>query len=441
MLSRLALRLQHEHRSGAPAGDVPYALQGRRAKLAAMAWGFRIRFQSRDGTVQGERNAFGLPVRIGRNALNDCQILHGFVSDFHAVIELVNGRLGVRDLQSRNGVQTPTGEAIGRGGPFDLTATGNTFVIGQFVTVHVDMFERPDEVGARFSNTNGAILGNRAVLNSAPNDARAAPNWRPSAPVPGPSGPPPPGPAVGSWPGAQPGLQPNNNYGPPPPAQGPTPLPDGRAVSRSTQHLSMTTEALALVGLRELASSFVPGVPLETTGDVARLLTKLHDSLEVFCKCFIPLREGYAQFVSSMDLNRAVSQRSLSRSVDAMRVQAARDPAELASALLDWRSQNYDAPQVVESILADLMIHHVAVIEGVTRGVAALLQELSPENIEQAERDGGSAAIFGKYKALWKVFQTRHEELMNETRRFEVVFGPDFAATYRKYLEKQRSSA
>ena len=40
---------------------------------------------------------------------------------------------------------------------------------------------------------------------------------------------------------------------------------------------------------------------------MARLLTKLHDAIEVFCKTFIPLREGYAQFVSSMDLNRAVS--------------------------------------------------------------------------------------------------------------------------------------
>jgi predicted component of type VI protein secretion system len=404
-----------------------------------MAWGFRIRFQSRDGAVQGERVAFGLPVRIGRNALNDCQILHGFVSDFHAALEFVNGRLAVRDLQSRNGVQTPAGEAIGRNGPFDITATGNTFVIGQFVTVHVDMFERPDDLGARFSNTNGAILGNRAVLESAPN-ARDQ-NRRPSAA--------PPGAPPGAWPvpvNAQPPVQ--SPYGPPPqpmpmpmgPRPAPAMTPGGGGVSRSTQHLSMSIAALALVGLRELASSFIPGVPLETTGDVARLLTKLHDAIEVFCKCFIPLREGYAQFVSSMDLNRAVSQRSLSRSVDAMRVQAARDPAELASALLDWRSQNYDAPQVVESILADLMIHHVAVIEGVTRGVAALLEELSPESIEQAERQAGSGALFNKYKALWKVFETRHEELTNEARRFEVVFGPDFAATYRKYLEKQRSS-
>jgi predicted component of type VI protein secretion system len=424
-----------------------------------VAWGFRIRFQSRDAAVQGERIAFGLPVRIGRNALNDCQILHGFVSDFHAALELVNNRLCVRDLQSRNGVQTPSGEAIGRNGPYDISATGNTFVIGQYVTVHVDMFERPDDLGARFSNTNGAILGNRAVLDSAPNGRDAPgpnPNWRPSAAPQGAPAPiPMPAPAAPVPWQPPPNLQ-ANAYGPPPPmpprpmpAPGPAPAPApmpmplapaGGGISRSTQHLSMSIEALALVGLRELASSFMPGVPLETTGDVARLLTKLHDAIEVFCKTFIPLREGYAQFVSSMDLNRAVSQRSLSRSVDAMRVQAARDPAELAAALLDWRSQNYDAPQVVESILADLMIHHVAVIEGVTRGVAALMEELSPQSIEEAERQNGSSALFNKYKALWKVFETRHEELTNENRRFEVVFGPDFASTYRKYLEKQRNS-
>jgi predicted component of type VI protein secretion system len=87
------------------------------------------------------------------------------------------------------------------------------------------------------------------------------------------------------------------------------------------------------------------------------------------------------------------------------------------------------------------MMHHIAIVEGVTRGVQALLEDLSPERIEQATREGHGTAFFGRYKALWTAFQARHEELMNETRRFELVFGPDFAATYRNYLEKQRSSS
>jgi type VI secretion system protein ImpI len=202
----------------------------------------------------------------------------------------------------------------------------------------------------------------------------------------------------------------------------------------------MTTETLALIGLRELAASFVPGVPLETTGDVARLLTKLHDALDVFCRCFVPLREGYAQFVSSMDLHRAASQRTLNRSPAALRVEAARDPATVAHALLDWRDQSYDAPDVVESIFADLMIHQVAIVEGVMRGVKALLDELSPESVERAFADENRSALFGHHRAIWKTYQQRYDEVANETRTFELVFGPEFAASYRDYLARRPSS-
>jgi hypothetical protein len=210
-----------------------------------------------------------------------------------------------------------------------------------------------------------------------------------------------------------------------------------RSTSASTQHFAMTMENLALAGLRELASSLVPGVPLETTGDVARLVTKLHDTVEVFCRCFVPLREGFAQFVSSTDLYREASQRSLNRSPEALRVETARDPSTVAAALLDWRSQSYDAPQVVEAIFADLIIHHVAIVEGVMRGVKALLDELSPGNIERALAEENRSAFLGHHRAMWKTYQHRFDEVTNETRTFELVFGPKFAASYREYLARQ----
>jgi type VI secretion system protein ImpI len=219
-------------------------------------------------------------------------------------------------------------------------------------------------------------------------------------------------------------------------------MAEPRAALHATQHFTVGADALALAGLRELAGSLVPGVALQTTGDIARLLTKLHDTLEVFCRCFVPLREGYAQFVSSMDLRRAASQRSLNRSPSAVRAETARDPATLAAALLDWQNQDYDAPQVVEAIFADLMIHQIAVIESVMRGVQALLTELSPKNIEatlNADRPLGVPVLLGRYKALWHAFERRYEELANETRSFELVFGADFASSYREYLSKQRT--
>jgi predicted component of type VI protein secretion system len=466
-----------------------------------MGWGFRIRFHSMDGVAQGERVVHRLPVRIGRNALNDCQIVHPFVSDFHAVLEHIDGKLCLRDLQSKNGVYGPGGERVGQHGPYEIAASGNQFVIGRFVNVQVEVFEQHQAVGARLSATQGSVIGNRAVLESNPRDplpplppgtspppalsgaalsrglaslpplsmyGGAAPAIAPAFAPPqatgqGASAAPWGGPARPNanvnWGGQSQGLpslaplaQPGSplpgphhsglpqHSGMPQPRPGPAGPPGQggqEGFGRHTQHFAMTIEGLALVGLRELAASLVPGVPLETTGDVARLLTKLHDTVEVFCRSFVPLREGYAQFMSSMDLNRAASQRMVNRSPAALQVEAARDPATVAAALLDWRSQSYDAPDVVEAIFADLMIHHVAIVEGVMRGVQALLQELSPEAIERAFAEENRASFLGHHRAVWKTYQRRYDEVTNETRTFELVFGAEFAASYREYSSRQ----
>lgn len=414
-----------------------------------MGRAFRVRYHSKDGGVEGEKVLHALPIRVGRNALNECSILHPFVSDFHAIIEGHEGRLTVRDLQSRNGVSTPTGERIGQNAPFDLATTGNAFVVGRAVHVEIEPCEGPRSVGERLSDTHGSVIGNRAMLESGlgalprlsmdaapprpaflPNAAhghrpagghdlmnQSLPGLPPLAGVPHAAAPNPPGPA-------------HRPLAPVPAA------PQG-GIGHGTQHFAVTTEALALVGLRELAASFVPGVPVETTGDVARLLTKLHDTVEVFCRCLVPLREGYAQFISSMDLQRAASARVLNRSPAAMRVETAKDPAALASALLDWRSAEYDAPDVVEAIFADLMMHHVALVEGVMRGIRALLDELSPEAIERASAEEGRPGLFGQHKALWKAYETRYAEIADQARTFELVFGAEFAASYREYYARQ----
>ena len=97
-----------------------------------------------------------------KHLLNDCQIVHPFVSDFHAVIEGVDGRLFVRDLQSKNGIYDPGGARIAEHSPADLTGTNNELVIGKIVHVRVETFEQHQPVGARVSAAHGAVIGNRA---------------------------------------------------------------------------------------------------------------------------------------------------------------------------------------------------------------------------------------------------------------------------------------
>ena len=427
-----------------------------------MATGFRVRYRSMDQSIQGERLLFQLPIRIGRNPLNHCQVVHGYISDFHAVIEANEmGQLFVRDLNSKNGVFTPSGERFARNVPGPLSPINNTFILGGLLKIQVEVVEQDRALGERMSATSGSVIGNRAALgvgSGAPGAPPGRPgSWDPRYDV----APLPPLSADGVPLAARPAFLPNaqnNPWGADPRGRdlpGLAPVPEGggpglrpsqqppgpgHVVSRNTQHFSMGIETMALLGLRELAGSLLPGVPLQTTGDVARLLTKLHDTVEVFCRCFVPLRDGYTQFISQMDLRRAASQRILNRSASALQVEVAQDPATVAVALLDWRNQDYDAPGVVEGIFADLMIHQLAFLEGVMRGVQALLQELSPDRIERLfdeERPAGVSAMLGRYRALWKTFQIHYEELANETRTFELVFGADFATSYREYLSRR----
>lgn len=435
-----------------------------------------------------------LPIRIGRNALNDCLVRQNYVSDFHARVEEVNGVICVRDLGSKNGVyllRTAGAEPtrVQAQVPIDITHSGpgNTFLLGPVLKARIQIIENAAPESLRAAKFGGTVLGNQSLLSSTPppnpgplppGSPYASPPFQPGppgvqgrppsqAPYPGtgpqqpwsgpgglPNLPPvgalPPlagGPAVGGtpiggmppqgWPQASSGPPGMHHGGPPGLHHGAPPAPP---IGMSTAHFNLSPEMLALVGLRELAGSLVPGQPLETTGDIARLITKMHDAIEVFCRCFIPLREGYAQFVSSMDLQRAAMERSRHRSQGYVRVERSQNPSEVAMALLDWRDNSLDAPTAIEGIFADLMVHQVALLDGVMRGVRALLDQLAPENIERevGQERGALGFAIGRHKALWEAYSQRFEELSEERQAFSHIFGPEFTAAYRE--KKMRRS-
>jgi type VI secretion system protein ImpI len=405
--------------------------------------------------VSGERDVTQFPVRLGRNAMNDCVIDHPQVSQFHAVVELLDGQLGVRDLNSKNGVYTSVSGRLLPGQFLPFATGSNLFSLGPVVHVQVEPFEHGPQAGVRGSPVHGMVLGRPSVMEGlgshgvAPLPALSmdgrVPQRPPMQAVPWSGSPEDPrslpplaplssayGQAAGGAPAPYASPGPASPQGPPQGARAP------RVVSHGTQQFNIDLETLAVTGLRELAAALVPGATLQTTGDVARLLTKLHDTVEVFCRCLVSLRAGHEQFISQMHLRRAASQRSVDRSPSALRLEVARDPAAVAASLLDWRNQDYDAPKVVESIFADLLAHHVALVESVMRGVQAMLEELSPDALERLNAEQGSAAVFGRYRALWHTFKQRYEQLTSESQAFELVFGDEFAASYREYVEEQR---
>jgi type VI secretion system protein ImpI len=210
-------------------------------------------------------------------------------------------------------------------------------------------------------------------------------------------------------------------------------------VSKGTGHFGdVALEALALQGILELAGSMVPGKQLQTSGDLARFITKLHDAVEMFCHCFIPLREGYSQFISSLDLQRAASMRSLNRSPAYLAVETARDADSLARGLLDWTDRSLDGHKAIEHIYADLMIHQLALLDGVMQGVRALIDELHPEYIEQSLNQA-KFGLSNRYKDLWQAYSDKYADLAEERQAFARIFGHEFTEAYREYRRRKQS--
>lgn len=227
---------------------------------------------------------------------------------------------------------------------------------------------------------------------------------------------------------------------------GPGTLPAAAAQSqRPAEPAARSLEALALRGLRELAASLVPGQSLDSASDVVQLVTKLHDAVEMFCRCFVPVREACSRFVPSDELERAAIERCRNGSPAYVAVERALEPRAVAAALLDWRSEQHDAPRAVEHILADLMLHHLALSQAALEGTRALLDELSPARIESA-RPAPAPTLFSRLgladtreKESWEAFTRRHAELEAVGRTFRTLFGDSFTRAYLAHLPTRGS--
>jgi type VI secretion system protein ImpI len=145
-------------------------------------------------------------------------------------------------------------------------------------------------------------------------------------------------------------------------------------------------------------------------------------------------------------LQKAAMQRSMNRSRGYMAVELAKDPAAVAAALLDWKDPSLDAPKAIEGIFADLMLHQVALLDGMMQGVRALLDEFSPESIQRIVEDREPRSplglhLGGRHKALWEAFCARHEELSEEKQAFGHIFGAEFTEAYREYRRRRSNDS
>lgn len=405
-----------------------------------MARGVRIAVYRSDKRTWDMYDFAQLPIRFGRNKLNDVRLDDGGVSQFHSVLEVHGGELAVRDVGSLNGTVV---QGVGRLPP--NTPTGIGKVHGEFVIVsflirvqvvelpeedHRDPYPSVDEQTVRphemlpqqleplfkqyrhsWSQLFETLQHSLAPLTD---EQRTA--------------------MCDQLASVMPELASEADFKA---LRNPVPVEEGSIVSAKNP---AAKSAVALQMLGQLAASYFPNGThtLDTPEDLALFVQNLRETLDVFLRSFIPLREGMRALTTQLELPSGRTDAwAPPTNRGAPGVENAVTPEDLAAALLDWRRpRRPEARQSIEWVFADLMIHQMAMVTGVMQGVKSLLSELSPTAIERTLEDprknpGGLQIGPFRYKQLWELYAVRHADLAQEDKEaFAVIFGPEFARAY-----------
>jgi type VI secretion system protein ImpI len=192
-----------------------------------------------------------------------------------------------------------------------------------------------------------------------------------------------------------------------------------------------TKGAAALRAMTDLAIWYTGRqVELANSAEVSAFARRLQTTLDDFLLGYIPLLTGLSKFEDQMAIRGPDSAAAPLPSA-----------AELAASLLDWRRDDARPRANLRASLAELMMHQVALLRGVMRGVKALLTELSPVVIEEAlEREPPARGALGRMFSRpdpWTVYKRRHSDLADEeNERFRLLFGSDFVSEYRQFTHE-----
>jgi predicted component of type VI protein secretion system len=141
---------------------------------------------------------------------------------------------------------------------------------------------------------------------------------------------------------------------------------------------------------------------------------------ETFSETFIGLKKGYEEFGAEVGV------RPLSGGTPLHRARSSREVIEY---LLDPAADTETRARDLKSVFADMGIHHIALMEGLTQGIRALLESLDPS----AQEDHTGSGLFSRSraKAEWRSYVERFATLITEDAALHSqIFGEEFARGY-----------
>ncbi len=386
-----------------------------------------------------ERSFERFPVRIGRNQLAELQIDRPYVSQFHLALEVTDGRIWVKDLGSTNGT-VYGGQKLVRDQAIDITALPEIKIGPVLIRLRIqDVAQAARPVSLRQPSVLdlGTPAGlkvleqRREALQPGAEDAfvrQLVPyieSYR------------------ASWANLYrliyehlPRLQPEMRI-----RYLRRVLTEHPGVAQELdfqkiaqyfgvpvhEYGELTGPLAALAALQELSTQLAPGsVNHDSPEQTLSFARRLRDTMEVFLKCFVSLRDGYQEFETEVLRKDRLDEGSNG-------VETAKDHASLARVLFAEGTSSEQNCHQLHGIFVEVMTHQVAMLNGVMEGVKQLLEALSPAAIEQRyEKRGKKGGLFSnKYEGLWQEYQTAHSDYQGEDKEtFLIIFGPQFSRAY-----------
>ncbi len=331
------------------------------------------------------------PIRIGRNPLNNVVLEGNFVSGWHGIIRFDDTGTYYFDLGSTNGTCLD-GNRLQKNTPIPIT---------QPTRLTIWMFELTIIPGL----AGGVSAGRKAPPRPFPVDTLVG-TGRTTEVI------------------STPGAPQNVSHSQISPSSQPL---SSSQFGSSSSHIAPSR--IVSAGSRAPTASPSTGVPRQPSQVVpakqaadqsSERLVRCLRIIGAFTDAFMGLKKGYEQFGSEVGVRPLRGTTRLHR---------ARTSQEITQYLLDPATDPEACARDLNAVFADMGIHDLALIEGISQSVRSLLAKLDPNSLDL--KAGSGLWSGGKAKAKWSSYVDTFNNLLGEDAALHTeIFGEEFASGY-----------